>query len=228
MNIRGDDKSFCVYMHINNKNGKKYIGITSKKDPQKRWGRNGSGYKCQFFYKAIQKYGWDNFSHEIIATDLSIEEALNLETELITKFRSLWTDNGYNIISEQSDNMTHACVPIYQFDLYGNYLDSFDSITAAANKYNIHAENIVVALNDITKMCGGFIWRYQKDVDDIESIKNIINRNNFDRYYPIYQFDLSGKYINSFSNAKEANNTNSHWFSCSILDCCRVKYKLVV
>ena len=51
-------------MHTSPSN-KKYIGITSLK-PEYRWNK-GNGYKTQtVFYRAIQKYGWDNFKHEII------------------------------------------------------------------------------------------------------------------------------------------------------------------
>jgi hypothetical protein len=37
-----EDKKWCVYVHTNKFNGKKYVGITSTK-PEDRW-RNGRGY----------------------------------------------------------------------------------------------------------------------------------------------------------------------------------------
>ena len=59
---------YTVYQHKNKINGKIYIGITSK-DPEKRWGHNGYNYKSSsYFYSAIQKYGWDNFEHNILFT----------------------------------------------------------------------------------------------------------------------------------------------------------------
>lgn len=51
-------KTWTVYMHIS-PSGKRYIGVTSKTNVEDRW-RNGKGYqKCPYFYKAIQKYGWE-------------------------------------------------------------------------------------------------------------------------------------------------------------------------
>ena len=88
---------YCVYCHTNKINKKKYIGQT-KSNIFKRCGKNGEGYKNQNkFYRAIQKYGWDNFNHEIIASNLTKDEADNFERILINKFDSI--NNGYNVAS---------------------------------------------------------------------------------------------------------------------------------
>lgn len=61
--------TYSVYIHQNLTNGKRYVGITCKK-PERRWGYQGAGYKSQtYFWKAIQKYGWDNFDHEVFASN---------------------------------------------------------------------------------------------------------------------------------------------------------------
>lgn len=92
-----DEKKWCVYMHTNKINGKRYIGITSKNPPSQRW-RAGSQYKKNtHFYNAIQKYGWiDGFIHEIVAKDLSKEEACCMEKSLIFKYDTTNQDKGYN------------------------------------------------------------------------------------------------------------------------------------
>ena len=88
---------FCVYKHTS-PNGKTYIGITSR-DPEKRWKR-GLGYKKnQYFYNAIQKYGWDSFSHDILYAGLTKEQACEKEVELISYYKSDQRMYGYNIES---------------------------------------------------------------------------------------------------------------------------------
>lgn len=73
---------YTVYQHKNKINGKIYIGITMQK-PEVRWGKNGNNYKSSpHFYSAIQKYGWDNFEHNILFTGLTKEEACLKEQEL--------------------------------------------------------------------------------------------------------------------------------------------------
>ena len=86
---------YTVYMHIA-PNGKRYIGITHLK-PEYRYGKNGSGYRrCTFFYRAIEKYGWNEFQHIIVCTNLSKEEACKKEQELIATYQSNNPEFGYN------------------------------------------------------------------------------------------------------------------------------------
>lgn len=81
--------TWCVYKHTSPSN-KVYIGITHHKNPEKRWGKNGRYYnKSTVFYKAIQKYGWDNIIHEILYSDLSEEKAKTLEKLLIFIYKEL-------------------------------------------------------------------------------------------------------------------------------------------
>ena len=69
---------WTLYSHTS-PSGKTYVGVTSV-EPKQRWGANGVRYKTnKYFYRAIQKYGWDNFTHHILATGLSKEEASFLE-----------------------------------------------------------------------------------------------------------------------------------------------------
>lgn len=89
---------YYVYQHINKINGKRYIGITKQK-PESRWGADGANYKSSpYFYSAIQKYGWDNFSHEILFNNLTKEKACVKEIELIAYFQTQDKQHGYNIM----------------------------------------------------------------------------------------------------------------------------------
>ena len=86
---------YCVYKHTSPK-GMVYIGMT-RQSPLKRWG-NGKGYgHNERFTSDIIKYGWDNFSHEILLSGLSEEEAIEKEKEFIAKFKSNIPTYGYNM-----------------------------------------------------------------------------------------------------------------------------------
>lgn len=92
-----ENAKWSVYLHTSPSN-KYYVGVTSRK-PNDRW-RNGKGYsKNKYFYRAIQKYGWDNFEHEVIASNITKEEACQFEITLIRELKSNDYHFGYNISS---------------------------------------------------------------------------------------------------------------------------------
>lgn len=90
--------TYCVYIHTNKINGKKYVGQTHYQDnPNLRW-QNGKGYvQSTLFHNAIQKYGWNNFEHEVIASNLTKEEADNFEKLLIKELDTRNPRYGYNL-----------------------------------------------------------------------------------------------------------------------------------
>ena len=85
-------------MWTNQKNNKKYIGVTKRATLQKRAGRNGQNYRgSPYFYSAIQKYGMDSFKGQILQQCLSKIEAQKKQKEYITKYNTLDSRFGYNL-----------------------------------------------------------------------------------------------------------------------------------
>lgn len=85
---------YTVYKHTT-PSGKRYIGITCRK-PEERW-ENGSGYKGnKHFYRAIERYGWSNIRHEIVADGLTKAQACAMEIKLIAEYDTTDPDKGYN------------------------------------------------------------------------------------------------------------------------------------
>ena len=83
-----EENKWCVYMHINKINNKKYIGVTGRL-PNQRWGHDGNNYKREpVFYGAINKYGWDGFEHLVVEDNLTEKEAKQLEIELIALYKT--------------------------------------------------------------------------------------------------------------------------------------------
>lgn len=92
-----NDKTYTIYKHVA-PDGRLYIGIT-KNRLIKRW-QGGSGYKGNtYFTRAIKKYGWDNFSHVILAEGLTEQQAKELEIKLIAESKSNQREYGFNISS---------------------------------------------------------------------------------------------------------------------------------
>ena len=91
--------------------GKKYVGQTVQTIFARAKGMNGKGYKrCGVFYKAIQKYGFENFKVEILE-EAPIELLDEKEQEWID-FLNTQVPNGYNITEGGSGHSKK----VYQYD----------------------------------------------------------------------------------------------------------------
>ena len=100
-------RKYLIYKHTNLINNKVYIGQTCQK-AKIRW-QYGGGYKHNaHFQAAIKKYGWNNFSHEILFEDLTKEQADTLEIKLINEYKSYNENYGYNIARGGSSNTLYA------------------------------------------------------------------------------------------------------------------------
>jgi len=91
------ENSFCIYRHIS-PNGKSYIGQTNN-IVRRNKEHKCIGIKnpvCPLFAKAVSKYGWDSFKHEVLQSNLTLHEANTLEEFYIDKFNTI-VPNGYNL-----------------------------------------------------------------------------------------------------------------------------------
>lgn len=92
-----------IYCFTNNINGKKYIGQSISKG-NARYNNHKSSYKnpddCEYespLHRAFRKYGFENFTYEILAQDIESIDLLNqLEIQYIQQY-NCQIPNGYNI-----------------------------------------------------------------------------------------------------------------------------------
>ena len=97
----------CLVYKLTSPNGKVYLGITSR-DPQKRW-KNGKGYSVgTYIRKAIDKYGWDSFSHEILEENVTWEKACELEKHYIGIYDAMNPSCGYNLKDGGQDGYVYT------------------------------------------------------------------------------------------------------------------------
>lgn len=60
--------------------------------------------------------------------------------------------------------MTHAWIPIMQYNIDGTLIKSYSSITLASIENKISTKSIVNQLKGWSKTSGGFVWKYKKDI----------------------------------------------------------------
>lgn len=186
-----EDRRWCVYMHINKTNGKKYIGQTCQDPPEKRW-RDGQGYLgCTKFWNAIQKYGWQAFDHIIVQSGLTLDEANHLEEELIRKYNTTSDEYGYNLQSggekkKQSEETINK-VREHHADFNGGKhprakavycieLDKFfECMRDAQRELNINVKDIGACCRGVRNTAGNYHWIYTDNIEE-SNIEEILNR----------------------------------------------------
>lgn len=209
-----ENKKWCVYMHTNKINDKKYIGISS--NVKERWRSNGILYKGQkIFSDALKKYGWDNFTHEIIYNDLTREQAGEIEKFLINRYKTTDRKNGYNYATGGfggGSNGRYKATPytkeVYQYSIDGHFIKKYVSIAAAVHDI-LHTDSY--RNYDISRCCSGkrdtalgYRWFYNYMGEQIEPLKPLINRRCDSQKIKIYQYSLQGDYIQSYDSISEA------------------------
>lgn len=179
-------RTYSVYVHVNKANGKKYYGMTLQK-PERRWGRNGNKYKSNHaFREAIEQYGWDGFAHIVLARDLSFAAAFQLEQACINRDDATNPEKGYNrvigtyptreecyrkislakmghSVSQSTRETLRLSAPkraVSQYSRSGNHIQTFPSITAAADSVNMHKTHVCAACRGRKQTAGGYVWRY--------------------------------------------------------------------
>lgn len=212
-----EDNKWTVYLHTvpkeitNYTHDKFYVGITKQK-PEKRWQNH---YKGQIFHNAINYYGWDNIKHEIVATNLSQEEAKLMEQQLIAELQSNTREFGYNRTAGGDTAGNIPTIFVNQYTLEGIYIKTWDSITEAQCYYNL-SNHIVDCCKGRRRSIGGFQWRYYEG-----------NTDNIEPYIPwekpIIAYTLNGEFFKIWDMASEAEKELGITKS-NICLCCQGKY----
>lgn len=146
-----------IYKAENLINGKVYIGQSINIENRKIEHLSHAGCDKTKFHRALLAYGENNFKWSIL--EKCDKNKLN-EREIywISVYNSF--NNGYNMTSGGDGAERKA---ISQYDLQGNYIRDYDSITEASLDLKIPMSNISQAItkNGNHKSAGGFQWTYK-------------------------------------------------------------------
>ena len=137
---------YIVYVTINLINFKYSIGVHGVVDENKFDGYIGCGvyitkpatyiHEETTFKKAVKKYGVNNFKRITLSVFNNEQDAYNLEKKLVNK-NLLKLKTIYNMaIGGRDTTLANKRVPIYMYDLDGNYQKEFKSLIDAARFLN--------------------------------------------------------------------------------------------
>ena len=98
--VNGDDtkcRTGCIYLLTNPINGKVYVGQTLNYMKRMNDHKNSGKTPKYYFSYAIKKYGWENFTKEILIDNVPEEYLDNLEINYIAFYNSFKREKGYNL-----------------------------------------------------------------------------------------------------------------------------------
>jgi len=105
---------------------------------------------------------------------------------------------------------------VIQYDLYMNKISEFLSIRDAQRKTNVDRKNITNCCKHKTISAGGYIWRYEGDIE--------LRTRKKRKTKSVLQFDLDGNFIKKFNSVKEAAD-ELEINESGINSCCTSKFK---
>ena len=218
-------EGYTIYKHTNLLNGKCYIGQTKQTDLTRRW-TGGSGYReCIRFSRAIKKYGWSGFAHEILETGLTKEEADAKEIYYIKKFRSNERGYGYNIregghncgtLSPEGRAKIVRCssgatAPVAKaidiYDLNGNLVQTTGTLAEASTFLGTSNGAVASHCKKGTGTLKGHICHYHYETKGCEKLpKEMVYKPEERRKAkrPVAQYDLDGNLIKIYPSRKQA------------------------
>lgn len=234
-----EERVYCVYKHTS-PSGKVYIGITKKK-PIYRWA-NGRGYKTSpHFWNAIQKYGWDSFSHEILIDGLSEEDACQAEKRFISEYNSTDRAFGYNektggqkgsVLNEEAKKRLSEKLKKF----YETHPEEREKISKRVNGFR-HTDEAKVKMSEAAKNRHYSLteeWKRKigeankkKLTEDNQLYEDTCARcraNGAAASKAVVQLDFDGNCVQSFANAHEAERKTGIR-NGNIGRCCRGRAK---
>lgn len=211
-------KRICGIYRITNKlNGKSYIG--QSKDIMSRWQQHiwhSEKHDINFILSnALRKYGKDMFIWEILE-ECPQDELNQREIFYINKYRTYigFDDcDGYNM-TLGGDGYRGGMIPVDKYDLQGNYICTYSSISEAARLCNIHKTQITQCCK-LTKgynSAGGFQWRYKGEEPPV--------KYRYRGTLHILQYSKDGVFIKEYESCEDAAKS-SGLSSGYIASCCR-------
>lgn len=213
-----------VYKITNLINGKIYVGQSV--DIERRWEQHkriGQGQLNGFYakdgrrplYRAINKYGVNSFKFEIL--ELCSEEMLYEREQYWIDLLHANTKNctGYNLNDGGAGNKNNTQQRYaYQYDLDGNYIGEYESITKATLSMGLKPNSGAIqnAIGVEGKTSCGYQWRYEK-LNKISAISYYSKRNK------VAMYDKNGKLLKIFANTTEAGNSINKTHSAIEYNC---------
>ena len=212
-------KTCGIYKITNKLLNKSYIGQSIHIED--RWKEHMWGKGSVNLHNDFKIYGLENFQFEIL--EICNPEFLLEREKYWIKFYNTY-ENGYNL-NDGGDNSKYAIEKtkkkVYCYNLQGEFLTEYDSISEAERQTGISNSNICRAI----KTCGRtqkFLWSYEK-ADILPAYKRKVSHAP-KQGKSVLQYSKEGILLNQFRTLAEAKQITGI-SDASISQVCKGKRK---
>ena len=210
---------YIVYETTNLINGKIYVGLHKTKDPDTFDGYLGNGiiatqpytymYSKTAFQAAVKKYGPKNFKRKTLAIFNTLEEASDLEEQIVNE-KFLERPDVYNmILGGIAGCLVSQRIRVFQYDENGNYVNEYESFADAALQLNCDYTLISYAVRKKSKAKNCF-WTTDK-VDKLDLTNYNLGLNHAKC---VYFYNLKGEYLGGFKSQARASEKSGITTDC--------------
>lgn len=199
-----------IYKVTNHETNEVYIGVTTKSLEERKTDhlQKASKKVGSYFQEAIATNGADAFRWEQIDTAASTNELAEKEKKYILQYDS--KEHGYN-----SDSGGGFSKTVYQFDLKGNLIASFDGLKEIQLTLGHDKRRISNACLTATVWKASY-WSYSQN--------NTFNPATDSRKKKVFQYSLNGEILARYNSVAEAS-LETGISKTSISRCCRRERK---
>lgn len=208
-----------IYKITNKINNKSYIGqsidIKARFSQHKLHAFDNRRDSYNFtIYKAIRKYGIENFNFEII--EICSKEDLNKKEKYWIKYYDSY-NNGYNMTTGGDTSTNHTDKKVKQYNINGDFITEYQSIREASRFTNIDHTSIIRCCKNKVKHAGGFLWSYSDNKIIIPNKIHLAKRK-------VGQYDpITNKLIKVYNSIKEATDAMGGKGTANIGNVCKKK-----
>lgn len=196
---------YIVYLTNNLKNQHIYVGVHKTLNPEIFDGYIGNGvnrfipnsmYNSKApFCLAVQKYGFDSFRRSTIKIFDTEQEALDLEAEIVNE-EFVNRKDTYNVtLGGGMPPLLNKI--IYQYDLEGNFVKEWNSITEASKFYKCSGSSIGCGISLKRMTCNSF-WSDCK----FDKLDTSIYRT-YNPKIPVYIYNDDGTFDKAFDSMSD-------------------------
>ena len=143
-------------------------------------------------YSAFRKYGIENFEFSII--EECTQEELNKREKYWIQYYNSY-HQGYNMTLGGDGITKEGTIPVYIYDISGQYVGEFKNAQEAAKMLKCNDKSIYSAISS-----KGLYLKYQWRQEKLDSLPYYHTK----KYIPVIAFDLNGKRIKNYIHIKEA------------------------